>query len=195
MAYGSIRMEPVFMILAQSAATAAVMAIEGKLAVQDVPYEQLKKRLLEDGQVLANEKPGPKPTGLVIDDAHAKLTGDWSMSHAQEPYLGAGYLHDANADKGKKSARFEVAIAKPGRYEVRVAYTPNPNRATNVPVTIEHAGGTATVKVNQRLNPPFDKLFAAVGTYEFAGSKAVVEISNADTDGYVIVDAVQLVPQ
>ena len=193
MAYGSIRMEPVFMILAQSAATAAVMAIDGKLAVQDVPYEQLKKRLLEDGQVLVNEKPGPKPTGLVTDDAHAKLTGDWSMSHAQEPYLGAGYLHDANADKGKKSARFEVAIAKPGRYEVRVAYTANPNRATNVPVTIEHAGGTATVKVNQRLNPTFDKLFVAVGTYEFTGSKAVVEISNTDTDGYVIVDAVQLV--
>jgi hypothetical protein len=193
MAYGSIRMEPVFMILAQSAATAAVMAIDGKLAVQDVPYEQLQKRLLADGQVLANEKAGPKPSGLVTDDAHAKLTGDWSMSHAQEPYLGAGYLHDANADKGKKSARFEVAIAKPGRYEVRVSYTPNPNRATNVPVTIEHAGGTATVKVNQRLNPTFDKLFVAVGTYEFTGSKAVVEISNADTDGYVIVDAVQLV--
>jgi hypothetical protein len=170
-----------------------VMAIEGKLAVQDVPYEQLKKRLLEDGQVLANEKPGPKPAGLVTDDAHAKLTGDWSMSHAQEPYLGAGYLHDNNADKGKKTARFEVAIAKPGRYEVRVAYTANPNRATNVPVTIEHAGGTATVKVNQRLNPTFDKLFVAVGAFEFTGSKAVVEVSNADTDGYVIVDAVQLV--
>jgi len=51
-AYGSIRMEPVFMILGQSAATAAVMAIDGKLAVQDVPYEQLKARLLADGQVL-----------------------------------------------------------------------------------------------------------------------------------------------
>lgn len=51
-AYGSIRMEPVFMILGQSAATAAVMAIDGKLAVQDVPYEQLRARLVADGQVL-----------------------------------------------------------------------------------------------------------------------------------------------
>jgi hypothetical protein len=41
-AYGSIRMEPVFMILGQSAATAAVMAINGALAVQSVPYEKLK---------------------------------------------------------------------------------------------------------------------------------------------------------
>jgi hypothetical protein len=52
-AYGSIRMEPVFMILGQSAATAAVMAIDGKLDVQDVPYEKLKERMLADGQVLA----------------------------------------------------------------------------------------------------------------------------------------------
>jgi hypothetical protein len=51
-AYGSIRMEPVFMILGQSAATAAAMAIDGKLAVQDVPYEKLRARLLRDGQVL-----------------------------------------------------------------------------------------------------------------------------------------------
>jgi len=51
-AYGSIRMEPVFMILGQSAATAAVMAIEGGMDVQDVPYDKLRERLLADGQVL-----------------------------------------------------------------------------------------------------------------------------------------------
>jgi hypothetical protein len=45
-------MEPVFMILGQSAATAAVMAIDGRLAVQDVPYATLRARLLADGQVL-----------------------------------------------------------------------------------------------------------------------------------------------
>ena len=51
-AFGSIRMEPVFMVLGQSAATAAVMAIDGGLAVQDVPYPALRERLLKDGQVL-----------------------------------------------------------------------------------------------------------------------------------------------
>ena len=51
-AYGSIRMEPVFMILGQSAATAAAMAIDSSIAVQDVPYEKLRERLLADGQVL-----------------------------------------------------------------------------------------------------------------------------------------------
>lgn len=51
-AYGSIRMEPVFMILGQSAATAAAMAIDGELSAQDVSYTKLRERLLADGQKL-----------------------------------------------------------------------------------------------------------------------------------------------
>jgi len=51
-AFGSIRMEPVFMILGQSAATAAVIAIDDNVAVQDVKYPELRERLLKDGQVL-----------------------------------------------------------------------------------------------------------------------------------------------
>jgi hypothetical protein len=51
-AYGSIRMEPVFMILGQSSATAACQAIDDAVMVQDVNYEELATRLLADGQVL-----------------------------------------------------------------------------------------------------------------------------------------------
>ncbi len=51
-AFGSIRMEPVFMILGQSAATAAALALDGNRAIQDVPYSELRERLLEDGQIL-----------------------------------------------------------------------------------------------------------------------------------------------
>ena len=53
--YGSIRMEPVFMIMGQSAGTAASMAIEQNIAVQDVDYDKLKERLLADGQRLNND--------------------------------------------------------------------------------------------------------------------------------------------
>jgi hypothetical protein len=51
-AYGSIRMEPVFMILAQSAATAACLAIDDQVAVHEVNYRKLRSRLLADLQVL-----------------------------------------------------------------------------------------------------------------------------------------------
>lgn len=51
-AFGSIRMEPVFMILGQSAATAAAMAIDSEISVQEVPYSQLKEQLEKDNQIL-----------------------------------------------------------------------------------------------------------------------------------------------
>ncbi|WP_236980970.1 FAD-dependent oxidoreductase [Membranihabitans maritimus] len=49
-AFGSIRMEPVFMVLGQSAATAAAMAIDENCTLQDVPYMKLKEQLESDGQ-------------------------------------------------------------------------------------------------------------------------------------------------
>lgn len=53
-AYGSIRMEPVFMILGQSAAVAACLAIDEKCSIQDVSYIQLKKLLENKNQILTN---------------------------------------------------------------------------------------------------------------------------------------------
>jgi hypothetical protein len=51
-AYRSIRMEPVFMLLGQSASTAAAMAIDENLAVQKVQYGKLREKLLAEGQRL-----------------------------------------------------------------------------------------------------------------------------------------------
>ena len=100
-----------------------------------------------DGRAARRGLAASKLPGIVMDDTQAKLTGDWVTSSAS---AGGGvdgsYKHDANADKGQKSARFELKVPIDGRYEVRFAYTPNPNRATNVPVTIESAEGSRTVK-------------------------------------------------
>ena len=51
-AFGSIRMEPNVMILGQSSATAAAIAIDDNVAVQDVDYQKLRARLVKDGQKL-----------------------------------------------------------------------------------------------------------------------------------------------
>src|SRR6185369_4478345 len=61
-AYGSIRMEPVFMVLGQSAATAAAQALDAGVDVQKVDYAKLRARLLADGQVLDWRRP-KKPSG------------------------------------------------------------------------------------------------------------------------------------
>jgi hypothetical protein len=51
-AFGSIRMEPVFMILGESASTVASIAIQENSSVQDVTYAEVKPKLLAAGQVL-----------------------------------------------------------------------------------------------------------------------------------------------
>ena len=58
-AFGSIRMEPVFMVLGQSAATAACQAIDSSSSVQEIDREQLGRTLLEQGQILSWEAPAP----------------------------------------------------------------------------------------------------------------------------------------
>jgi hypothetical protein len=201
-AYGSIRMEPVFMVLGQSAATAAAIAIDGKLDVQKVEYAKLKERLLEDRQVLVWTGPkrqagidAKKLPGIVIDDEDAQRKGFDNVSSTVGPFVNAGYRHDGGKDRGEQWARFRPDLPKAGKYEVRLSYSPNPNRATNVPVTIVHADGSTTVKVDQRKTPPIDKLFVSLGTYRFdKGKTGYVEISNKDVDGYVIIDAVQWLP-
>lgn len=158
-AYGSIRMEPVFMVLGQSAATAAVQAIEQAVDIQKIDYPKLKERLLADGQVLDFESP-PMPDvasvtkaklgGIVVDDNEATLTGFDSIGHTTPGFVEQGYRHDGNAGKGMQRARFQPDIPKTGKYKVSITYGALANRATNVPVLIHHADGSNTVVVDQK---------------------------------------------
>jgi hypothetical protein len=204
-AYGSIRMEPVFMVLGQSAATAAGLAIERGTTIQDVDYGALKERLLASGQMLdfvATPSTGgghgldkSKLPGIIVDDGEAALKGFDQTGHTSPGYVGDSYRHDGNTEKGAMSARFTPALPAAGKYRVAVAYSVNGNRATNVPVTVHHSGGETKILVNQKLKPKGEGPFHVVGTFEFAAGKdGWVEISNAGTDGHVIVDAVQWLP-
>lgn len=202
-AYGSIRMEPVFMILGQSAATAACMAIDQEIAVQDVEYAELSERLLKDGQVLqmARKPSVPKQVidpkkldGVVIDDTQAKKTGAWPVSSSVSGYVGTGYVHDENEGQGKKSIAFEVSKLEAGKYDVRIAYSSNPNRASNVPVTITSQGKEVfSGTINQKKAPSVDKVFVSLGKFDLSG-ETVITLTNEGVNGYVVADAVVLVP-
>jgi len=207
-AYGSIRMEPVFMVLGQSSATAACLCLESGTTAQKLDYARLKERLLADKQVLVWTGPKRDPAaaaakavdpeklpGFVADDAQAELTGEWLPSSSQGGFVGERYLHDNNTEQGRKSAKFTLKVKEAGTYDVRVSYTPNGNRATNVPVTVTAADKTAATTVNQRKPPPLENGFISVGKVTVAANgTVVVTISNKGADGHVIVDAVQLVP-
>jgi hypothetical protein len=79
-------------------------------------------------------------------------------------------------------------------YEVRLAHCYNVRRATNTPVTIHHADGETTVRIDQQSVPEHDRLFRTLGTFRFeAGRGGWARIANDGTDPtkVVIADAVQ----
>jgi lysophospholipase L1-like esterase len=192
-AFGSIRMEPVFMIIGQSAATAACFAIDDDVPVQEVSYPKLQAQLLADGQELGVEP--DEPTPIILDNTDASgvaVTGAWLSSAASGGYYGSNYLHNDNTGQGSKSVLYTPNLPVSGSYQVFLRWTSNANRATNVPVDVIRAGGTTTVTVNQQLNGGQWNL---LGTYTFnAGTSGGVRIRTTSTNGYVIADAVQFVP-
>ena len=126
-AYGSIRMEPVFMVLGQSAATAAALAIDAKTSVQNIDYAQLKERLLADKQVLDFESPPivdrsavtkAELGGIVMDDTEAELKGFTSEGSTTPGFVGQGYHHDGDAGKGQQRARYAPELKETGKYQV-----------------------------------------------------------------------------
>jgi hypothetical protein len=198
-AYGSLRMEPQYMIMGQACGLAAVQALRKQVAVQDVNVPALQARLREVKQVL--DLPLPPGTvaikdlpGIVADVPDAQFTGEWQASSFSGAIDGL-YQDDRNEGKGEKSARFEVRLPKDGKYEVRFAYTAASNRATNVPVKVVHADGEKTVVVDEKRAPALEKAFVSLGTFRFAAeTPAIVTIETKGTAGYVVVDAVQFLP-
>jgi hypothetical protein len=191
------------MILGHSAAAAACQSIDAGVAVQDVDYAKLRRVLDEQKQALtlpagsvAGQVIDPRSLpGVVVDDSAATRTGDWSESSSSPGFIGEGYLHDGNVGQGAKSVTYELRAPAAGRYELRMSYTPNGNRATNVAVQIEAAGKAADATINQRQRPPIDGKFLSLGRWELPqGGVARVTISNRGADGHVIADAVQLLP-
>ena len=185
------------MILGQSAATAATLALDAGVSVQQLDYGVLAARLLADGQVLETALDGKanldprKLEGVVMDNPQSEQKGKWGISSSVPPMVGLNYLHDGGPDTGDAEAVYTLKPPAPGRYEVRVSYTPNPNRATNALVTVRHGDGVSEVRVNQKEDPGSHAPFHSIGVYRFDG-EAVVTVSNAGADGYVIADAVQL---
>lgn len=203
-AYGTVRMEPVYMILGHACGVAAALAIDGKTAVQEVGYDKLKAKLLAQKSVLdpaaVPEPPAPgrlaveSLPGILVDDSAARTTGEWKSSASIPRFVGTGYLHDDHADKGKKSVRFVPDLPAAGRYEVFLYYTPAGNRATNVPVVVNGKDGEKKVTVDQKKSPGAGGCLS-LGTFSFAvGRVGWVEVQTTGTDGHVVADAVRFVP-
>lgn len=193
-AFGSIRMEPVFMNLGQAAATAAAIAINDDIAVQAVPYSKLKAQFLADKQRLAMTETDDIPDSVIVDNAAPAgvgVTGAWTTASSATGYYGADYLHDSGVRNGSCSVIFTPALPRAGNYRVELRWPSHSNRATNAPVEIRHKDGVFTTTVNQQTN---GGTWFSLGTFAFnAGTQGSLKISDSGANGYVIADAVRFV--
>lgn len=208
-AISSVRVEPTWMALGHSAGVAAAVAAKANQAVQDLPYAKLRERLLAQKQVLEIPPLPPKPTtasangkgidpkslpGIVLDDTDGTVTGEWQASSNFKGFIGRGYLHDGNQHKGELKIVFRPEIPQAGKYELRLAYSPHETRAAKVPITVISGGKETKVFFSEQERLVAGESFRKAGVFELvAGKDTTITISNEGTDGFVIVDAVQLV--
>ena len=157
---------------------------------------QLKRRIAPAAVSSARQVVAIKDLpGVIVDDSEARKVGQWKESQSVASYVGQGYCHDEAAGKGAKTISFIPRLPADGRYEVRYAYTHGTNRAAEVPVTIFSADGEKTILINQQEPPPLDGHFVSLGNYRFeVAGQSFVLVTNADTTGHVVADAVQFLP-
>ncbi len=192
-AYGSIRMEPVFMVMGQSAAVAASLAIDKKTSVQQVNIKDLQAVL--GSNPLAD---GSEGDILIDNDSRfAKTTGEWKR--ITRGSYGPSMFTDDGKSGTLKSVQFFPALKKTGRYHVYVYLPKLPNSASKTYINIfdgmqktERMIETASLKVEGQTSGEW----IDIGSYNFKQkAKAFVEISNKEADGVVVADAVLLVPE
>ena len=211
-AYSSIRVEPTWMAIGQSAGIAAALAAKAGVSVQALDYAQLRARLLAQHQVLDLPVLAPLPAksaasgkgtgiapaslpGLILDDAQAELSGDWERSTNFKPHVGTGYLHDEQRSDGKSRAVFRFKAPADGDFELRMAYSAHETRTTRLPVTIVGDGAIQRFTVDQTMALPAGQAFREVARLRLRnGVEYTLTLTNEDTKGFVILDAFQLLP-
>jgi hypothetical protein len=138
--------------------------------------------------------------GIVLDDANAKLKGDWLRSTSFKPHIGLGYIYSGKKDDrtkgdGKATATFRFQAPKSGRYQLLMAYSAHETRAKNVPFSVSSGSHRKDFVVDQTVSLPNGKHFRPVDTVDLvADTETVIQITNSNTVGFVILDALQLLP-
>ncbi|MBB6126517.1 hypothetical protein HDF22_000622 [Mucilaginibacter lappiensis] len=191
MAYGSIRMEPVFMVLGQSAAVAACLAIKQKSSVQQINIKQLQAELKNNP--LAD---GSTPDILVDNDDVTGVIkeGDWKQ--ISNGGYGPSYL--VNTVSASAWVQFIPTIRKGGRYRVYV-YCPKLQKASTI-TSVELFNGIKSVNTiinvkDMGVTGQTSGEWLWIGDSSFVpGKNASVKISNTGANGVVVADAVLLIP-
>jgi hypothetical protein len=201
-AYGSIRMEPVFMGLAQTSALAAVLGINTNKSVQEIDVVELQK-ILKINPLMDGSQPEILLDNDVTPD-EISMVGQWQIVKSGSKYA-ANQLVDDSKGGALKSVRFTPTILKSGKYEIYV-YNPNPVGGGGNPGDAENQEKSSktivkvkaakkiydiSLKTRQQVSD-----WIKVGAFDFTkGKDNFLEITNQNADGLVVADAVLFVPK
>ncbi len=131
--------------------------------------------------------------GIVIDNRQASRTGEWVPGKGLKGYVGYDYVFAS--PKSNSTIAFQFAPDRDMKVEIRLAYQPHENRASNTPVSISASGIKKQVTVDMRKAPTVANTFVSLGTFDIVKDQmVVVQIATDGADGNVHADAVQFLP-
>lgn len=193
-AYGSIRMEPVFMVLAQSAAIAAGQAIDKyDNCVQKVDAKAILKEFRENP--LADKS---QPEILIDnhDTSHVQRTGEWK-TEIWKAY-GPDFFSDDSKGKNLKTIQYTPVIPVDNLYEI-YAYFPKVQNATTQTHIDIYDGNELHKKIIRSSDIVVEGQtsgeWVSIGQYKLTkGMDNYMRISNEEADGIVVADAVLFIP-
>ncbi|MGK6350981.1 FAD-dependent oxidoreductase [Parapedobacter sp. DT-150] len=192
-AFGSIRMEPVFMVLGQSAAVAACLAIDQGIEVQRVSVDQVKEILA------ANPKADRRQPDVLIsstDTEAAQFAGNWKEGSSKG--YGRTYV-EADGRNGVSTAKFIAPSLPPGEYKVYTYFPKTAESAKKFTYTV-FDGKTSDEQVlnlsSVEIKGQTSSTWVALGSYTVkkGAQSPFVEITTKDADGIVAANAVLFVP-
>ena len=134
----------------------------------------------------------------MLDDSTAELAGTWSSSTTLKPFIGAGYRYAGSkgeANDGSASATFRFTVPRAGIYQFSMAYTPDASRAINVPVSFSSGTKQTSFSVDQTVALPAGSTYRLIGSVPLVSDQeTVVTIGTTGTMGFVMLDAIHLIP-
>ena len=189
-AYGSIRMEPVFMLLGQSAAKAACLAIDGGVKVQEVDVKEIQRMYVEDPLLDGT------PADIIVDDASLDAPAAWIRIEMNNGY-GRSYLV-LNPTSQEQTLRYPFEVKSDGKYEIYTYFIRRGESSKKTELVVSDGNTQKGVVLNadeiQVLGQTSGE-WVSLGEYDLqSGKPGYVEFTNKGTvTGQICADAVLLV--
>ena len=183
-AFGSIRMEPVFMVLAQTAATAACLAIDSKKAIQDIDVKNLQESLKENPYA-----DGSKPEILIdnADKSQFSVMGDFELINKGYGRYGKDFVKLSP----NSTAIFSTKMNSSGKYSLQI-YFPKAERMTETEEIEIFIGQKMEKKILHLEKEEND--WYNIGQFEITKNQNVSIKIKSNSDLYLIADALLWVP-